>query len=44
MIVTACITVPKKVSGKEKELIKQLREIEKENPRAFMEKDSDAGD
>jgi molecular chaperone DnaJ len=44
MIVTARITVPKKVTGKEKELIKQLREIEKENPRAFMEKDLDTGD
>jgi molecular chaperone DnaJ len=37
MIVTARIVVPKKVSAKEKELIKQLMELEKENPRAFLE-------
>lgn len=37
MIVTASIAVPKKVSGKEKELIKQLQELETEDPRAFME-------
>jgi molecular chaperone DnaJ len=44
MIVTAQITVPKKVSGKEKDLIKQLREMEKENPRAFMESEPDEGE
>jgi molecular chaperone DnaJ len=44
MIVTARVVVPKKVSGKEKELIKQLRELDKENPRAFMEDESKSGE
>jgi molecular chaperone DnaJ len=37
MIVTARVVVPKKMTAKEKELVKQLREQEKENPRAFLE-------
>ncbi|MDY6795200.1 MAG: molecular chaperone DnaJ [Actinomycetota bacterium] len=37
MIVTARIVVPKKLSSKEKELVKQLKELEKEDPRAFLE-------
>lgn len=37
MIVTARIVVPKKLSSKEKELVKQLKEMDKENPRAFLE-------
>jgi len=37
MIVTARVVVPKKLSAKEKELIKKLQELEKENPRAFLQ-------
>ncbi len=37
MIVTARIVVPKKVTAKEKELVKKLKELEKEDPRAFLE-------
>jgi DnaJ-class molecular chaperone len=37
MIVTARIVVPKKLTKKEKELVKQLKELEKEDPRAFLE-------
>lgn len=37
MIVTTHVVVPKKLSGKEKELIQKLKEMEKENPRAFLE-------
>ncbi|MDI6873303.1 molecular chaperone DnaJ [Candidatus Solincola sp.] len=37
MIVTAHLVVPKKLSSKEKELIQKLKELEKENPRAFLE-------
>ena len=37
MIVTARVQVPKKLSAKEKELIKKLQEMEKENSRAFLE-------
>jgi molecular chaperone DnaJ len=37
MIVTARISVPKKLTAKEKELVKKLKEMEKENPRAFLE-------
>ncbi|MEJ5186886.1 MAG: molecular chaperone DnaJ [Candidatus Geothermincolales bacterium] len=37
MIVTAHVVVPKKLSAKEKELIQQLKELEKENPRAFLD-------
>jgi molecular chaperone DnaJ len=37
MIVTARVVVPKKLSSKEKELVKKLHDLEKENPRAFLE-------
>ncbi|MBC7229701.1 MAG: molecular chaperone DnaJ [Actinobacteria bacterium] len=37
MIVTARVVVPKKVTAKERELLKKLQELEKENPRAFLE-------
>jgi molecular chaperone DnaJ len=37
MIVTVRIVVPKKMNKKEKELVKQLKELEKEDPRAFLE-------
>jgi molecular chaperone DnaJ len=37
MIVTARIVVPKKMTSKEKELVKKLKELEKEDPRAFLE-------
>jgi DnaJ-class molecular chaperone len=37
MIVTARVVVPKKLSAKEKELIKKLQELEKDNPRAFLQ-------
>lgn len=37
MIVTARIVVPKKLSAKEKELVKKLQGLEKENPRDFLE-------
>jgi len=36
MIVTARVVVPKKLSKKEKELIKQLKGLEKEDPRASL--------
>jgi len=36
MIVTARIVVPKKMTAKEKELVKKLKELEKEDPRAFL--------
>jgi molecular chaperone DnaJ len=38
MIVTTHIVVPGRLSSKEKELIRKLKELEKENPRAFLEK------
>jgi molecular chaperone DnaJ len=37
MIVTARVVVPKKMTAKEKELVKKLQELEKEDPRAFLE-------
>ncbi len=37
MIVTARVVVPKKLTSKERELIEKLRDLEKENPRAFLE-------
>ncbi len=37
MIVTARIVVPKKMTAKEKELVKKLQGLEKEDPRAFLE-------
>ena len=37
MIVTAHVVVPKKMTAKEKELVKKLKELEKEDPRAFLE-------
>lgn len=37
MIVTARVVVPKKMTAKEKELVKKLQELEEENPRAFLE-------
>ncbi len=37
MIVTAHVVVPQKLSSKERELIQKLKELEKENPRAFLE-------
>jgi molecular chaperone DnaJ len=37
MIVTARLVVPKKMTAKEKELVKKLQELEKEDPRAFLE-------
>ncbi len=37
MIVTAHVVVPQRLTPKEKELIKQLKELERENPRAFLE-------
>ena len=37
MIVTARLAVPKKLTAKERELLKKLQELEKENPRAFLE-------
>jgi DnaJ-class molecular chaperone len=37
MIVTARVQVPKKLGAKEKELIRKLQEMERENPRAFLE-------
>lgn len=37
MIVTARIAVPKKMTAKEKELVRKLQEMEKEDPRAHFE-------
>ncbi|MBC7247674.1 MAG: molecular chaperone DnaJ [Actinobacteria bacterium] len=37
MIVTARVQVPRKLGAKEKELIRKLQEMERENPRAFLE-------
>lgn len=36
MIVTARVVVPKKMNAKEKELVRKLQELEKEDPRAFL--------
>lgn len=37
MIVTARIVVPKKMTAKEKELVKKLQEMEKKDPREFLQ-------
>jgi molecular chaperone DnaJ len=37
MIVTARVVVPKKMAAKEKELVKKLQELEKEDPRSFLD-------
>ncbi len=39
LVVTARIQVPSKLSGKEKELLAQLRELEKDEPRKHFEKE-----
>jgi DnaJ-class molecular chaperone len=37
MIVTARLVIPKKMTAKEKELVKKLKELEKDDPRTFLE-------